>query len=183
MSKKYQDSQRTLLLNADGTALHICSSMRAVVLCYAGKADMVLGTGKMLHSKSHDIEIPSVIVLRQYVNAPRNTSVKLTPKTVLARDKRKCAFQIPKLCEGTATTIDHVYPRGKAVNGKTPDGHDVHSWENVVAACRKCNHKKGDRLLEDLGWELKNKPFRPKGPGAKLLLHATDPAWEPFLKF
>lgn len=174
MRSKHIESQRTLTLNASGEALHIHNALRALVLVWKGSADMVLGTGQFLHSSQGAHEIPSVIQLRNYVKVPRESSITLTVRSVLARDKRKCGYQRPKLCEGVATTIDHIHPKGKG--GK-------HVWENVVAACRKCNHKKGDKLLEDLGWELKIKPYRPHGPGAKLMLQANNPAWEPYLHF
>ena len=38
-------------------------------------------------------------------------------------------------------------------------GADV--WENVVAACRRCNHYKGDRHLRELGLELRALPYVP----------------------
>jgi 5-methylcytosine-specific restriction endonuclease McrA len=38
-------------------------------------------------------------------------------------------------------------------------GRDV--WDNVVSACKRCNHYKGDRLLEDCGLELLALPYVP----------------------
>ena len=35
------------------------------------------------------------------------------------------------------------------------------TWENLVAACKKCNQKKGDKTPEDVGMILKNNPKRP----------------------
>ena len=29
-----------------------------------------------------------------------------------------------------------------------------HAWENCVASCNRCNHRKADRLIEELGWTL-----------------------------
>ena len=46
-------------------------------------------------------------------------------------------------------TIDHVRPTSK--------GGDW-SWENLVTACVKCNGKKGDSTLKQLGWKLKKQP-------------------------
>ena len=30
-----------------------------------------------------------------------------------------------------------------------------HTWDNVVAACFKCNHKKGNKLLEECSKDFK----------------------------
>jgi 5-methylcytosine-specific restriction protein A len=50
---------------------------------------------------------------------------------VLARDGYQCAY-----CGGLATTADHVVPRSRG-------GSDDPS--NLVAACRRCNSRKGGR--------------------------------------
>jgi hypothetical protein len=50
-------------------------------------------------------------------------------------------------------TIDHVIP--KRHGGKT-------AWDNVVASCRKCNMKKGDKMLPQSGMKLLSHPRRPK---------------------
>src|SRR5690606_9760701 len=32
------------------------------------------------------------------------------------------------------------------------------TWDNVVAACAPCNHRKSDRMLAELGWRLPRPP-------------------------
>lgn len=49
-------------------------------------------------------------------------------------------------------TRDHVVPRCRG-------GRDI--WENVVAACSRCNNFKADRTPEEAGLELLAIPFRP----------------------
>ena len=52
-------------------------------------------------------------------------------------------------------TRDHVQPVSRG-------GRDV--WENVVSACRRCNHRKDDRTLaeaERIGMRLLAVPYRP----------------------
>ena len=49
-------------------------------------------------------------------------------------------------------TFDHLIPR--RLGGKT-------TWENIVAACTRCNFKKGGRLPEEVGMAPKLKPFQP----------------------
>ncbi len=72
-----------------------------------------------------------------------------------------------------APTVDHVVPRSRG-------GH--HEWENVVAACRVCNGRKGDRLLAELGWALRTTPTVPRGTRWLVVgVGRIDPAWEPYL--
>lgn len=49
--------------------------------------------------------------------------------------------------------MDHVLPRSQG-------GHTV--WENVVTACRECNHRKGGRTPEQANMTLLVKPRQPQ---------------------
>jgi hypothetical protein len=52
----------------------------------------------------------------------------------------------------------------------------------VVAACRRCNTAKRDRLLSETGLRLRNKPVEP--PGAAWVAVAVDrvpDAWLPYI--
>jgi hypothetical protein len=72
--------------------------------------------------------------------------------------------------------VDHVVPKSRG-------GTD--SWENCVACCVRCNTRKADRLLEELGWSMPLVPGPPRR-GAFGRLWSTedaDPAWEPWLAF
>src|SRR5918997_151246 len=63
---------------------------------------------------------------------------------VLARDERRCAF-----CGGPASTVDHVLPRSRG-------GGDT--WENTVAACARCNNRKGGRTPAEARMPLRWSP-------------------------
>ena len=63
-------------------------------------------------------------------------------------------------------TIDHVRPTSK--------GGDW-SWENLVTACVKCNGKKGDSTLKQLGWKLKKQPQAGRRRLTCKLNYALDP--------
>ena len=70
-------------------------------------------------------------------------------KNIIARDEYICQYcGVSK----TPLTIDHITPKGKG-------GGDT--WENLVAACKPCNQKKGDRLPDEAGMVLKRNPKRP----------------------
>ncbi|MFZ1179080.1 MAG: HNH endonuclease, partial [Mycobacterium sp.] len=46
-----------------------------------------------------------------------------------------------------------------------------------------CNHRKGDKLLVELGWALRRAPLPPTGQHRRLLstVKELDPAWARYL--
>lgn len=138
---------RSLLLNASMEPLCIVSLRRAVLLVMSGKATVLETDGRLLHSEHAAVPLPVVLCLTRYVHVPVRRPVPPTRRTVLQRDSHRCAY-----CGGGADTVDHVHPRSRG--GR-------HEWTNVVAACVRCNHRKADRLLHEIGWEL---GFTPRAP-------------------
>jgi hypothetical protein len=55
-------------------------------------------------------------------------------------------------------------------------------WENVVTSCAPCNHKKGNRLLEEASMKLSSPP-RPPAPVLFIQLAAPKipDRWQPYL--
>nr|WP_174263887.1 HNH endonuclease [Saccharomonospora viridis] len=163
--------RRVLLLNATFEPLTALPLRRAIVLLVCGKAEIVHEdpTGLLLRSATMTVGVPSVIRLSRYVRVPYRTRVPLTRAGLMYRDRFRCAY-----CGGKAETIDHVVPRSRG---------GAHSWENCVACCAKCNHRKADKSLSELGWRLRVVPREPRGPHWKLLAHAkeADPLWQRYL--
>jgi len=56
----------------------------------------------------------------------------------------------------------------------------THTWENVVAACRRCNAKKENRTPQEAGFHLARRPFAPTD-GFRLTLGRLEPGWEDYL--
>ncbi|KMO68537.1 5-methylcytosine-specific restriction endonuclease McrA [Mycobacterium sp. BK558] len=163
--------RRVLLLNSTFEPLTALPMRRAVIMVMCGKADVVHDDpmGPVIHSASRTIVVPSVIRLRTYVRVPYRARVPMTRAALMHRDRFRCAY-----CGAKADTVDHVIPRSR--------GGD-HSWENCVAACSPCNHRKADRLLSELGWSLRATPMPPKGQHWRLLssVKELDPAWVRYL--
>ena len=166
-----------LLLNATYEAIRIIPLARAVVLVLQEQADIVETRGDQeLHSQHITMPYPEVIRLKYFVKIPYKSRVPLSNRAVLNRDKYQCAYQhiTGNGCLKKATTVDHVYPKSKG--GK-------HEWTNVVAACKKCNGKKADKTLQDMGWEL---TFKPGAPSAKTWIVVGTPekaeAWSQYLE-
>ena len=86
------------------------------------------------------------------------------------RDRHTCAY-----CGGEFNflrlTRDHLLPVSRG-------GRDV--WMNVVAACRRCNQRKENRLPHEVGMKLARRPFVPSD-GFRLSLGRPEPEWELYL--
>ena len=138
---------RALVLNATYEPLSVVTERRAVVLVLYGRADVVHGSGRTIRSARSELELPSVIRLRNYVRAPQRRSCAITRRGVFARDGNRCQY-----CGARAENIDHIQPRSRG---------GQHVWENVVAACRACNTRKRDRLLSENRMRLMTVPKPP----------------------
>jgi 5-methylcytosine-specific restriction endonuclease McrA len=157
-----------LVLNATYEPLCVVPQRRAIVLVLTSKAVVVEGTEGALRSPTRRVDIPAVVRLSRFVRVPYRAEVPLTRKGVLARDGHRCAY-----CGAPATSLDHVIPRSRG---------GAHSWDNVVAACGRCNHTKADRFVADLGWRLASVPKAPSGTAWRVLgTRRVDPRWSAYL--
>lgn len=163
--------RRVLLLNVTYEPLTALPARRAVVLMTCGKADTVHEDPQapVVHSEQWAVQVPSVIRLRNYVRVPYRARVPMTRAALMHRDRFRCAY-----CGAKAETVDHVVPRSRG---------GEHSWENCVACCAPCNHRKADKLLSELGWTLRASLVPPSGPHWRLLASTKDlhPSWMPYL--
>ena len=150
-------SQEVLVLNSDFEPLNVCNLRRAIVLVYLGKAEVLHAADsgapdaalQALSSAEIGFVRPSVVKLRHHVKRPL-PELKLSRRSVFARDNYTCQY-----CGASAKelTIDHVIPKRH--------GGGMH-WENLVACCRRCNTKKGDKTPEKAGMKLLRQPRRPR---------------------
>lgn len=160
--------RRALVLNVDLMPLGVVSLQRAVNLVLSEKAEVVAVADGLVRSVEVELQAPAVVRLTRYVHVPYRARAPLTRRGVLARDQHRCAY-----CPRRADTVDHVVPRSRG--GK-------HRWENVVAACRRCNHRKRDRTPDEAGLELRHEPRVPAGALALVVvLKELDEKWEPYL--
>ena len=157
-----------LVLNATYEPLCVVPLRRAVVLVLAEKAVVVEAGEGLMRSEHTSMPVPTVVRLSHYVRVPYRREVSLTRRAVLDRDGHACVY-----CGHKADTIDHVRPRSRG---------GEHIWTNVVAACARCNHRKGDRLLSELGWHLSPPPQQPPATVAVVLgWTKKEPAWQRYL--
>lgn len=164
-------ARRVLLLNATYEPLTALPARRAVVLMTCGKADTVHEDplAPVVHSAEWSVQLPSVIRLRNYVRVPYRARIPMTRAALMHRDRFRCAY-----CGAKAETIDHVIPRSRG---------GEHTWENCVACCAPCNHRKADKELHELGWTLRTALRPPSGQHWRLLSTVKDlhPSWMQYL--
>ena len=159
---------RSLVLNATYEPLCVVSDRRAVVLVLSDKADLVHDTGESLHSEHLTVAIPSVVRLRSFVRVPFQRRAAISRRGVFVRDGGECQY-----CGNRAESIDHVVPRSRG---------GEHVWENVVAACRRCNTSKRDRYLHETGMRLLREPSAPRHLSwVTVAVGQVPELWEPYL--
>jgi 5-methylcytosine-specific restriction endonuclease McrA len=161
--------QQALVLNATYEPLSVVSARRAVVLLVREKAELVEEQGGRWSSERMSVPVPSVIRLVRYVRVPYRRRVPLNRRAVFTRDHHTCQY-----CGGRAENLDHVVPRSRGGS---------HTWENVVAACRACNTRKGDRTPDEAGMQLGERPHAPRRHGWLLvgLAAPPHPTWQAYL--
>jgi 5-methylcytosine-specific restriction endonuclease McrA len=159
---------RSLVLNATYEPLCVVSDRRAVVLVLSDKADVLHETGEALHSERLTVAVPSVVRLRSFVRVPYQRRAAISRRGVFLRDGGQCQY-----CGNRAESIDHVVPRSRG---------GLHEWENVVAACRRCNTTKRDRYLHETAMRLQRAPEAPRHLSwVTVVVGHVPELWEPYL--
>lgn len=159
-----------LVLNQNYEPLSVCNVKKAIMLLFLRKAELLeASNGKVIRSVSLTMPFPSVVRLSSFVRIPYKKII-LSRKNILRRDGHRCQYcgrgDVP-------LTLDHIHPRSKG-------GED--SWENLVAACVKCNNRKGDGTPEESGMPLLRVPMKPNH--VTFLRHFVgnlDDRWKPYL--
>ncbi len=142
-------SSAVLVLNQNYEPLNVCNEKRAIVLVDRGKAEVLEHGIGHIRTPSEIYQRPSVIRLVYLIKRPR-PKARLTRREIFLRDNFTCQY-----CglRGKDLTLDHVIPRHRG--GK-------HTWDNLVSACRACNHRKGGKLVDEAKMALRRAPFQPR---------------------
>lgn len=142
--------EQTLILNRDFTPisilpLSVIDWQHAIKLYFLERVEILENyPGKVIRSEHLSIQIPSVVMTKEYFNFKKN--VKFSKHNLFLRDLYACQYCGETFRESELTN-DHVIPR--VAGGQT-------SWENCVSSCRHCNSKKGHKLQKPL-----KMPFKP----------------------
>lgn len=144
-------SHPCLILNADYQPLSyyplsLWSWQDAVKAVFLDRVSIVDQYSQKVHSANLAMPLPSVVALKAFV--PQSRAPAFTRFNLFLRDGFACVY----CCSGDELTFDHVRPR--RLGGTT-------SWDNIVAACTKCNLKKGGRSPAEAGMVLMRAPKQP----------------------
>ena len=158
-----------LVLNLNYVPINVSTVRRAVVLVGKGKAELLENHRGQLHTVTSIVDVPSIIRLVYLVKKPFLPR-KLSKKEVFLRDRFTCQYCGKKTQD---LTLDHVVPRRQ---------HGTHTWENVVAACTRCNLRKAGRTPVEGSMRLQKEPRAPD-PNPYLILQNRTilEEWLPYL--
>lgn len=139
-----------LVLNASLQPLSVIPERRLVVLLSKQKVAFVDESVREaieqgIEDRRLFTEEPVIVQLLANVRVPRMV-LRPTRANIILRDEETCQYCGKHFRE---LTLDHVIPRSRG--GQS-------TWENLVASCRACNGRKGNRLLKDAGMRLIRQP-------------------------
>jgi 5-methylcytosine-specific restriction endonuclease McrA len=149
--------KKVLLLNSDCTPLNFVTVVRAFNLILKGRAEVIkLGERQSswdikIKTTSDSFEVPATLRMVEKVNRKFGSAPKFRKRVLFNRDSWTCQYCGIKL-DASNITIDHIMPRARG--GQT-------NWRNCVTSCKKCNIKKGARLLPETGMQLRKNPIEP----------------------
>jgi len=158
-----------LVLNQNYQPLNICNVKRALALILLEKAESTVDGQGLIKSATKSFNIPIVIRLMSYIHKPIHPR-KISRQGILSRDKNTCQY-----CgiSSESLTLDHILPKSRG--GK-------HTWENVVAACIKCNHEKAGLTPQEAKMKLNNKAKKPNIDSHYMVKGKTViKEWKPFI--
>lgn len=122
----------------------ICWSLGEAIFQVRGGFNRRLGQQTVM-------ELPSIIACGGDMLARPKAKPPLSNRALFERDNFQCLY-CGHFFDAKTLTRDHIVPSSRG-------GRDI--WENVVAACRRCNQHKSNRSLEESRMELLALPYRP----------------------
>ena len=150
---------RVLRLNVAGLPIDwiswqeaVCLYSRNIVVWTLGDPVLQIRGGRArLSGIQSGTEVHGIIACEGKVIAQKQIVPPLTNRALFRRDQGTCLYCGANFSDSDLTR-DHVLPISKG-------GWD--SWDNVVAACKRCNHFKGNRLVQESSMELMALPYTP----------------------
>ena len=150
---------RILRLNISGQPVDWATWQEAVCLYARGLVEWTLGDSVLRLRGGHSridgsrttVDIHSIIACGGRHVFHKRAVPALTNAALFARDRHLCLY-CGRVFADSSLTRDHVVPKCRG-------GRD--EWENVAAACKRCNHHKGSRLPHECGMALLALPYVP----------------------
>ena len=127
----------------------ITAYARGDVVWGLGNALPVFGGTQRCNGRRSRIDLQPIVALQGRI--VHGFTPPLCNRTLFRRDDHHCLYCGHQFARGELTR-DHVLPLSRG-------GKD--RWENVVAACKRCNWQKDNRTPEEAHMPLLAVPFRP----------------------
>ncbi len=139
-----------LVLNSAFQPLSVIPERRLVVLLSKKKVtfldDQVRSAiEESIRARRLIIDEPVIVQLLTNVRVPQ-MALRPTRANILLRDDETCQYCGKRSRE---LTLDHVIPRSRG--GQS-------TWENLVACCKACNGRKGNRMPKEVNMRLLKTP-------------------------
>lgn len=124
----------------------------------------------IVSSANWETRVPSVIMLKEFMRRRRRPRFSKT--NLYIRDLYHCQYCSNQFARKDLT-LDHVIPLSKG--GRT-------KWENIVAACQRCNTLKGNKTI----MKPKIKPYEPDyyelvSKRKQLDFQVRHPSWQQWI--
>lgn len=144
-------SNKIILLNSDFNPIKVISVRKAIKLISRNKVEGIGSKYIKVKTIVKEIVVPRVLRLLNYIKLNYRRTVNYSRKMIYERDMYICQYCSAKLTNKNIS-LDHVIPISKG--GKN-------TFENLVTSCKKCNHRKGPKLMDEIGYSLIKHPTRP----------------------
>lgn len=186
--------RNVLLLNSDYTPIKVIPWETAIKMILDQKVYSITDyADKVIRTVTQEFAFPAVVVLKTFHKV--GLVSRFNRANLLNRDGYQCQYcgAKPVTRHGhpdlEVLTLDHVVPRAKSKKGMvvlpwSGQTVPVTCWENIVAACVRCNSHKRDRLPEEAGFKLRRLPYRPSPWDAlrmTLTRHPIPDEWKDYL--
>jgi len=161
----------TLKLDSSFRPIGVIDATEALILCIVGKAAAIENYKKEINSVTKTFILPAVIVLKRYVKF-RLSTVTCNRTNIIWRDNNQCQYCANHFAD-EKLTMDHILPRSRG--GRN-------TWLNLVAACKKCNQRKGNKTTKESGMTPIREPKRPKANILRTISKTQiSPKWKNYL--
>lgn len=141
---------KTLKLDASYRPIEVIDALEALVLCWMDKALMLESHAEKAYSPNESFNLPAVIVLKRLVKFTYN-NMQCNRHNVLWRDRNTCQY-CGDIFDDKELTLDHIVPKSRG---------GPNTWTNIVAACKDCNQRKGDKTPQEANMKLVRPPKKP----------------------
>lgn len=162
---------RILRLNAAGQPLEwidwqlaACLYARELVAwSLGGVVRRIHGGRSRLTGERSYMDLPAILACGGARLAPMRKVPPLSNNALFSRDNHQCLYCGRCFPKGDLSR-DHVHPRSRGGRNR---------WENVVAACKRCNQRKGNWLLDEIDMELIALPYCPNASEYLALINGS----------